>query len=419
MYTAEQTNGIVVIGHHMDVKQTQGEPRLLINRKALLDNAAFLRRCVGTSVQVCAIVKADAYGHDASIVVDTLTNFDTDRVEAPAVDALAVASIDEADRLPESRLPVIIFRPTENVFLGKQREALERAILAGWVLTLCTPAAANDVARVAMNLNRRALVQVMVDTGMNRSGVRCEGFDALVEAILKHPPLKLVGLSTHFAGSEDPTNAFTHEQLARFHATTDGFVDAQKLLGRPVTRHVANSGGIFHARASHLDMVRPGLSLYGIDPTGHPNVDRVLRPVMKWTAPLVGINELKTGESVGYNATWTAPKDCRIGIVPVGYADGYNRLFSNRASMVLHGKPAQVVGRVSMDLTTINLTNQPQAVVGDEVTVLDDDPLSPASVYKLAQLAETIPYEIFCRIGHRVKRVPLDPVARPMQMARY
>ena len=401
----------------MDAKHSQGQPRLLINRQALLHNASLLRRAIGSHVRICAIVKADAYGHGVDDVVDTLTNFSTDHAEAPMVDALAVASIDEADALPESKLPVLIFRPTENVFLGRERESIERAILAGWTLTVCTPSSATDVARVAMNLNKRALIQVMLDTGMNRSGVRCDRFDELVEAILRQPALKLVGLSTHFAGSEVCDNACTSEQLNRFHAITDGFVDAQQLAGRSITRHVANSGGIFHARASHLDMVRPGISLYGIDPTGRPSLDRPLRPVMKWTAPLVGINELKSGEGVGYNGTWSAPRDSRIGLVPVGYADGYNRCFSNKSVMMVQGKPAPVVGRVSMDLTTIDLTDHPHAIVGDEVTVLDDDPLSPSSVYALARLADTIPYEIFCRIGPRIKRVAVEPLSRAMNIA--
>jgi len=156
-------------------------------------------------------------------------------------------------------------------------------------------------------------------------------------------------------------------------------------------------------------MVRPGISLYGIDPTGKPSLDRPLRPVMRWTAPLVGIRDLRQGETVGYGQTWTADRPTRIGLVPIGYADGYSREFSNRGVMLVHGCSAPVVGRVSMDLTTIDLAQVPMAGVGDEVTILDDDPLSAASVYKLAKWANTIPYEIFCRIGSRIRRVAVDP----------
>jgi alanine racemase len=158
-----------------------------------------------------------------------------------------------------------------------------------------------------------------------------------------------------------------------------------------------------------LDMVRPGISLLGIDPTGKPNTNRKLRPVMKWTAPIVAIHDVAQGQSVGYGQSWVAPRATRIGVVPIGYADGYSREFGGKAVMILNGKPMPVVGRVSMDFTTIDLGAAPWAVVGDEVVALDNDPLSPASVYSLAEIAGTIPYEIFCRIGQRVLRVGVDP----------
>src|SRR5215213_2059652 len=143
-------------------------------------------------------------------------------------------------------------------------------------------------------------------------------------------------------------------------------------------------------------MVRGGIGVYGIERGGGPHLDRPLRPAMKWTAPLVGVSEIAEGESVGYGQTWRAPRRGRIGLVPVGYADGYPRCFSNRASVMVQGQPAAVV---------------------EEVTLLDNDPLSPASVYHLAKWAETIPYEILSRIGPRVKRVAADteePSGGPM-----
>src|SRR5207248_1625780 len=141
-----------------------------------------------------------------------------------------------------------------------------------------------------------------------------------------------------------------------------------------------------------------------------PTIDRSLRPVMRWTAPLIGIRDVPRGGTVGYNQIWTADRDTRVGLVPVGYADGYQRAFSNRGVMLINGCPAPVVGRVSMDLTTIDLSQVPMACIGDEVTLLDSDPLSAASVYQLAKWADTIPYEIFCRIGSRVRRVAVDPM---------
>jgi alanine racemase len=164
------------------------------------------------------------------------------------------------------------------------------------------------------------------------------------------------------------------EQLASFLDKTDALYDDGNAR---ILRHAANSGAIFFTQPSHLDMVRPGLSLYGIDPQNKPSIDRPLKPVMRWTAPLIGIRDVPCGQTIGYGQTWKAEKDTRVGLVPIGYADGYLRAFSNRGQMQLHDCPAPVLGRVSMDLTTIDLSQVPMANIGDDVVVMDGDPLSP------------------------------------------
>lgn len=403
----------------MDAKQTLGEPRVLVSRTALLHNAALVRRAVGPATKICAIIKADGYGHGAAIVADALCNFGGGgsggaNPDGPAVDAIAVASIDEADALPDLGIPLIVFRPVENTFVGRQRQKLEVAIRSGWILTVCSPAAAEDVARVAVACGARASVQVMIDTGMTRSGVCAPKVADLLQTVASRASLRLVGLCTHFANAEDPASPMTAEQLRVFRGCTDDYAAANR--GK-VIRHAANSAAALFCRESHFEMVRPGVALYGIDPTLAPSVDRKLRPVMKWTAPLVGIKDVRKGTYVGYARTWQAERDTRIGLVPVGYADGYPRCYSNRASVLVHGRRAPVVGRISMDLTTIDLGNVPAACVGDEVTLLDSDPLSPVSVYELARWADTIPYEVFCRIGPRIKRVAVEPEDVPGTLA--
>jgi alanine racemase len=384
------------------------EPRLLVSRAALLHNISVLRSAA-PGARVCAMVKANAYGHDAFLVCDALVNFSGEGREAPVVDALGVATIDEAAALPVVPVPVIIFQPVENAFVASQRPRIEYAIEHDWHLMLCSKSAADDVARIARNSTKRANVQVMIDTGMARSGVGVDRALELLRQVEHWPELKLTGVCTHFAAADMPGDFIGAEQLAHFLRLTD------PLAGK-IMRHACNSAGTFFLPDAHLDMIRPGISLYGIDPTGSPSMDRKLRPVAKWTAPLVGVREIPKGQGVGYSHTWTAPRDSRIGLVPIGYADGYARLLSNRSVMMVHNKPAPVVGRISMDMTTIDLTNIPQASLGDEVTVIDNDPLSPASAYNLAKLAETIPYEILCRIGPRVRRVgtePSDPSGDP------
>lgn len=394
----------------MDARHGASEPAVYISRAALLHNVGVVRRALGESTKICAIVKADAYGHDAQIVVDALCNFSHEGAEAPMVDALAVASIDEATALPPNPLPVMVLRPVENAFVGRQRAAIDHAVRSGWTLTLCSAAAANDVARIAMHAGKRANVQIMVDTGMRRSGVCLNHLDELILRIESHPSLRLCGLGTHFATAEDASNPLAVEQLHQFRAATDLYVRGAE---RTIRRHAANSGAIFFWPESQLDMVRPGISLYGIDPAGKPNLNRPLRPVLKWTAPLIGIRDVKRGATVGYGQTWKAGRDTRVGLVPVGYADGYSRRFSNRGVMLVHGKAAPIAGIVSMDMTTIDLGEISDAKVGDEVTILDNDPLSPASVYMLARWAETIPYEVVSRIGPRVKRIAINPSEIP------
>jgi alanine racemase len=390
----------------MDAKHSLGEPRCLISRAALLHNTNLVRRALGPGVKICAVVKADAYGHDANIVTDTLCNFSSDDREPPIVDALAVADIDEAAGLPPSDLPVTVLRPVENAYLGAQRARLEAAAQNAWVLTLCSRAAAEDLARIAQSRGKRVNVQIMVNTGLNRAGVDVRDFLSLVEKIDALPALRLMGIATHFAQADEAGNPFNGRQLAEFMRVIEP-LSARPKLTRPLFS-AANSGGVFFHPASHLDMVRPGISLYGIDPTCRPSIDRTLRPVMRWTAPLLNIRDVPTGATVGYGQTWVAEKPTRLGLVPVGYADGYPRSLSNCGTMIVNGQPATVAGRVSMDLTVIDLASSPQTVVGDEVTVLDSDPVSPASVYRIAQLAGTIPYEIFCQIGSRVRRVAVE-----------
>jgi alanine racemase len=390
----------------MDAKQTLGEPRLLISRSALLHNAGLLRRAVSPATRICAILKANAYGHGSEIVADALCNFSSDGSDQAAVDAIAVASVDEAVTLPDLKIPVIVFRPLENAFVGRQRTKIEEALRHGWVLTLCSVAGAEDLARIAVAVGKRAPVQVMVDTGMTRDGIEPGRLQDLLHKIDSRPSLRLTGICTHFSNADQPHTTHTLDQLARFRHCTDPF---SEIFRGKVLRHAANSAAAFFLPASHMEMVRPGIALYGIDPTGSPNVKRALRPVMKWTAPLVSIRTIRRGVCVGYGNTWCAARDTRIGLVPVGYADGYPRCYSNKAVMLVHGCPAPVVGKVSMDLTTIDLGDCPQAQVGDEVTLLDNDPLSPVSIYALAKWADTIPYEIFCRIGPRVQRVAVAP----------
>jgi alanine racemase len=406
----------------MDVRNTVGEPRLFINRQAILHNARIIRQVVGNHVSLCAVIKADAYGHGASIVTETLCDYPLDDMGSPPVNALAVATIDEGAALRELEIPLLILRPVENAYLGRSVAQIEHAIRAGWVLTICSAAAADDVARIAMQCQAMAFVQVMLDTGMSRSGVCLQQFADLMSRIERHVSLKLFGFCTHFACSEDASDPFTRQQFESFRAATEPYIERSKAR---LVRHAANSGAVFNWPGTHLDMVRPGLAFYGVHPSCRWNEDATalnLRPALKWVANILMLRDVRQGTGVGYGQTWHAERNSRLALVPVGYADGYMRELSNKAVMMVHGQPAPVVGLVSMDLTVIDVTGIPDVTPGDEVVILDDNPSSPASIYELARRARTIPYEIFCRIGSRIHRVaaeaPVEEAAVGLELDR-
>jgi alanine racemase len=367
---------------------------------AVRHNVGVVRAAVGESVRICAILKADAYGHGAATIARELAGSGARR--QPLVDAVAVATFEEAESLGRMAVPVYVLRPVESLTIGAERARLEEAIRLGWVMSVNSVAAARDLARVAQTMRGvPALVQVAVDTGMARAGVSVEEFDEVAAAVTRQASLRLVSVCTHFVASEDVAGPATREQFDLFRRVTDGYAAAHPGL----VRHVANSGGIFLHPGTHLEMVRPGKAIYGIDPSGAPADGRDLRPILRWVAPLLMVRDLKKGQTVGYGATYVAERDMRLGLIAVGFADGYMRCLSGRGTMLVGGREAPVVGRVSMDYTTIDLSGVPDAAAGDTVTIIDDNAASPASIYNIARLAGTIPSEILCGIGARVPRI--------------
>ena len=406
-----------VIGGPVEPAALRGEPRALISRAALLHNAAVLSEA-GGGVKLCGVVKADAYGHSAVVVADALTRLMRSGTEPrPSVDLLAVATVEEAALLGEPAVPVLILRPVSHTFAGRQRELLEYAVGRNFILSVNSGAGADDLERVATAAGKRAGVHLAMDTGLTREGIDRREFDAMVERVRRSPALKLHSVSTHFSDAEEPDNPLTPIQMEHFDDATRPLAEAG------VKRHAANTAGVLlTGDGPRFDFVRCGIGLYGIDPSGAPRADRPLRPALRLVAPLTQIRTVRAGTSVGYGRTWAATRESRIGLVPVGYADGYPRLAGEPrkgprpvcrvgpgGGGTGRGGFAPVVGRVSMDYVTLDLTDLPDVGPGDEVTLIDDDPLSPASVYALARHAATIPYEVLSRLGTRVPRVAVEP----------
>jgi alanine racemase len=269
---------------------------------------------------------------------------------------------------------------------------------------------------MARRLNVRLAVHQKVDTGMGRNGFAPEEIDAVLDAVDRSASLDVEGLYTHLAAADEPDDKFTREQLARFEHLA-ARIAAQ---GRSIRYlHATNSAGLARYDLPHLTLARPGIALYGYQSNtgsqGEPPLP--LAPVLRLTARLALLRDLPAGCAIGYGSTWTTRRPSRIGLLPIGYGDGYNRRFGNLAVMQIRGRDVPVVGRISMDLTTLDLTDLPgggrDVRVGDEVTVISERPGDSNSVEGLARLAGTIPYEITCQIGTRVRRELVESFGQP------
>jgi alanine racemase len=378
----------------------------LVSARALCRNIEAIRGRIPPGLPVCAAVKANAYGHGLDQVLPALSK--------ARVERLAVASLEEGldlRRLGWTR-PILSLGPlpTGGGQTARAEPAFE-AVAAGIAPTISTLHEIQPFIAAARRLQRAAHIEVQADTGMGRNGVGPETVMALLAQVTRYSEVVIDGLYMHFATADEPDLSFAREQLARFCR----LIDQIKAAGLPVrTFHAANSAATFRLPESHLDMVRPGLSVYGY--WGGPETERPddLCPTMRIVSHVTELRHLPAGSPIGYGCTHVTKRDSLIGTVPIGYADGYRRLLSNKAMLTIRstdGTPprtAPVVGRVSMDQINVDLTHAGPIQLGDEVTVISDDPAAPNSVEALARLADTIPYEITTLLGRRVCRVAAD-----------
>lgn len=374
-----------------------------IRKDAIRGNLQAIRRCLGPGVAVCAMVKANAYGHGLDQVLPILM--------AENVERVAVAQLPEALQIRRNHWdrPILCLgAPLAETGWRDRREWAAEAVVNRIRCTISTTEEARLLGREAAAQQRPAHVEIKIDTGMGRMGLLVDDAAETVAEIATCPGIVVEGVYTHLACSDETDPAFTHEQLARFANLVE------TLRGRltPVTGfHVANSAAIFRFRQSQYGMVRPGLALYGYWAGPANERPASLTPSMRLVGELVAVRPMPPQHGIGYGRTYVTQIPSRIAVVPLGYADGYRRALSNQAFMTLEpvrGQPARrvpVVGRVSMDQVTVDVTRAGDVRVGDRVVIIDDDPASPHSVENLARQLDTIPYEITCLIGDRIKRV--------------
>lgn len=355
-----------------------------VDLSILVSNLASIRRRVGGR-KVMAAVKADAYGHGLEAVGR--------RLEKAGVDYLAVAFVEEGVRLRRAgvKIPVLVLTALED-----EGEAVRQ----GLTVTVYSERVVPRLERAASGLRRKVRVHLDVDTGMGRIGVPPDQALAVAKRILASDHLVLEGVYTHFSASDDPKDPYTARQLRVFREVLESW--RREGLPRPLV-HAANSGAVMHVPESWFDMVRPGIALYGYGPGQDPFPG--VRPVLSWRTEVFHLKTVTRRTGIGYGHTYTAAPGRMIATLPVGYADGYNRLLSNRGTVLVKGRPVPVVGRVSMDQITVDVTGIGGVEVGTEVTLIGGRGEARVTAADLARLCGTIPYEVLCGIGRRVRRV--------------
>jgi alanine racemase len=340
----------------------------------------------GSAPAVIAVVKANAYGHGSERVALAL--------EQAGATMLACADIEEGITLRRGgvTLPILVF----GALSVSDLDGLFDYALTP---TISTPSAARAVQASAARRHTVCGYHLKIDTGMNRLGFRHDNLQRTLPEVLNSPNLRLEGFYTHFATADDPEHALFNEQRLRFEA-------ASRNVNTKVVRHAANSAALLRDARVWYDVVRPGLLLYGIVPP--PLASTIpLQPVMSLTSRVVAVKGLRSGEAVGYGSRFTSPAPARVAVVPAGYADGLDLRLEGRGHVLIRGRRVPIVGAVSMDMMTVDVTTLDAVEPGDEVMIIGrqgGESWQQIDVREMAAAIGTIPYEIVCRIGARIER---------------
>lgn len=377
--TVKTKNGVV----HSRYRPTWAE----IDLGSVAYNYKQVKKAVGRDTMIMAVVKANAYGHGTVEVSKAL--------ESLGVDYLGVATTDEAVRLRDHGItsPILVLG---SVLPEEVRVAVEKNI----TLTLASDELLEAIKKEC-GLHHRIKVHIKIDTGMGRIGVWHEEALNFIKNLAQERCVITEGIYTHFA-SAGRDDFFTHYQIESFEKLLE------KLEGfdiRIPMRHAANSIATVDFKRSHMNLVRPGLIIYGMYPK--PNFPKLikLKPAMSFKTRIVYIKETPPGRSISYGRAYITDKHTKIATLPVGYADGFNRGLSNKAHVLVRGKKASVIGRVTMDQTMIDVGHIRGVRLGDEVVLIGRQGSEEIRTEKLARMAGTIAYEVVCNISNRVPRV--------------
>ena len=376
------------------VRPTRAEVRL----SALRHNLGQLRKVAGTT-QIWGVLKADAYGLGSKAVARTL--------ERAQMDGICVALVEEGIELRQAgiRLPILVM---SGYYGNALRELLEYRLTP----VLSDLGQVEALARAVSFSDQEAFgCHIKVDTGMARLGSRPEQWPELIESLRARPQLQILGLMSHLANADVASSEVFDEPLRLFDVAHKQFLNHGIA---PQVLHLANSAGLLRDRRTHFDLVRPGLALFGVDPTPQ-QVERAdtpggtrLKLAMSVLSRIVSLRQLKRGDSVGYGGTFVAPSGCQIATVPMGYADGLSRALSNKGQVLVRGVRAPIVGNISMDMTMIDVSHVPHVDMGDEVVFLGSQSgphgTDTITAEEVAHNSGTIAWEVLTNISRRVPR---------------
>jgi alanine racemase len=358
---------------------------------AYLVNETGLNRSAGRGPAIApgiiAVVKANAYGHGARRIAATL--------EAAGATMLAVADIEEGVDLRKSgvRAPILVFGALSV-------SDLDGVFDYDLTPTISSPAAGHALQDGAGKRGATLHYHLKIDTGMNRLGFRHDNLRRTLPELLASKNLAIDAVHTHFGAADEPGNNSFETQRTRFEAACRTL---DELGAGPRLRHAANSAALLRDSRVWFDFVRPGLLLYGLVP---PPIGSTLplKPVMSLTSQVVAVKGIRTGESVGYGGRFTAERPVTLAVIPAGYADGLDRRLENHGVVLIRGQRAKIVGAVSMDMLTVDVTDIDAVGPGDEVVFLGSQGDKSIDAREMADWIGTIPYEILCRLGSRVER---------------
>jgi len=356
-----------------------------IDLDAVIHNIGEVKRHTGGR-KICAAVKADGYGHGAGAVAHAMS--------AAGADMFGVAMTEEAVQLRRAGItkPVILLTtaPIEDI------ETILEFDLHACITDFDF---AKELSSEAVRTGMTAQAHINIDTGMGRVGLPAKSAAALIKKMLKLPGLKIEGIFTHFACSDD------HETSARQLLTFKDIIVRLKSAGLTLPLlHAANSAATLQMPESHLQCVRPGLILYGLCPPGVKPGNINLRPALSLHSKIIFCKKVPAGAKLGYGHTFTTRRSSLIATIPLGYHDGYIRQYSNTGEMLVNGCRAPVVGRVCMDQTLVDVTDVPDAASGSEVVIYGQQGNDRITVEEMARRMDRIPYELTCSVGSRVRR---------------